>query len=61
LRLIVTGSRDDIAPVELIKQSYPGWNPSAHFEVIKGADHFYGGYTEKLEAILSAYIATIAG
>jgi alpha/beta superfamily hydrolase len=61
LRLIVTGSRDDIAPVELIKQSYPGWNPSAHFEVIKGADHFYGGYTENLEAILSAYIATIAG
>jgi alpha/beta superfamily hydrolase len=56
LRLIVTGSRDDIAPPELIKTSYHGWNAEAQFEVIGGADHFYGGYLDKLEAILAAYL-----
>lgn len=54
LKLIVTGSCDDIAPVEKIKESYPSWNPEAHFEVINGADHFYGGYTHKLEEVLSS-------
>jgi alpha/beta superfamily hydrolase len=54
LKLVVTGSRDDIAPPDLIKQSYPQWNPEAHFEVIIGADHFYDGYTAALEGILSS-------
>jgi alpha/beta superfamily hydrolase len=57
LKLIITGSRDDIAPTEMIKGLYPGWNVAAHFEVINGADHFYGGYLDKLEAVLSAYLA----
>lgn len=57
LRLIVTGSRDDIAPPDLIKKSYAGWNAAAQFEVIRGADHFYAGYLDKLEAILTAYLA----
>ena len=56
LKLIVTGSRDDIAPADLIKQSYPQWNPEAHLEVISGADHFYGGYTDELEEILSSHL-----
>lgn len=56
LKLIVTGSRDDIAPPDLIKQSYPQWNPEANLEVIIGADHFYGGYTAQLEAVLAALL-----
>ena len=56
LRLIVTGSRDDIAPPDLIEKSYAGWNSEAQFEVISGADHFYVGYTDKLEAILTAHL-----
>lgn len=54
LKLIITGSRDDLAPVEKIKVSYPRWNPEARLEVINGADHFYGGYTHKLEEVLSS-------
>jgi hypothetical protein len=54
LKLIVTGSRDDIAPPNLIEKSYPRWNPEANFEVIVGADHFYGGYKAKLEEILTS-------
>ena len=56
LRLIVSGSRDNIAPPELIEKSYHGWNAEAQFEVIIGADHFYIGYIDKLEAILTAYL-----
>ena len=56
LRLIVTGSRDDIAPPDLIKKSYTGWNTAAQFEVINGADHFYMGYLDNLEAVLAAYL-----
>jgi len=56
LGLIVTGSRDDIAPPDLIKKSYGAWNAAAKFEVINGADHFYTGYLDKLAAILAAYL-----
>jgi alpha/beta superfamily hydrolase len=54
LKLIITGSRDDIAPVGMVKDTFPKWNPAARFEVIEGADHFYWGYEDKLEIILAA-------
>ena len=57
LKLVVTGSRDQIAPVELIENMLPKWNPRAALEVIEGADHFYAGYTDKLEYILANYLA----
>jgi len=56
LKLIVTGSRDDIAPAEMVEKLYPAWNPTAKFEVIGGADHFYGGYQDKLEAVLADFL-----
>ena len=56
LKLIVTGSRDDIAPAGMIRHSYQQWNPEAQFEVISGADHFYSRYEDKLAEILSSKI-----
>ena len=56
LKLIVTGSRDDIAPADMVEKLYPTWNPTAKFEVIGGADHFYGGYQDKLEAVLVDFL-----
>jgi len=56
LKLVVTGSQDQIAPPELIKKILPAWNPEARFEVIEGADHFYGGYLERLETVLDTYL-----
>jgi alpha/beta superfamily hydrolase len=56
LELAVTGSRDEFAPVDKIEKLLPSWNDKAHLEVINGADHFYGGYLEQLESILSTYI-----
>jgi hypothetical protein len=52
LKLIVTGSQDEIAPADMVAKSCPIWNPTAKFEVISGADHFYGGFTDRLEEIL---------
>lgn len=56
LKLVVTGSRDDIAPEEQIRVLLPTWNPDARFEIIDGCDHFYAGYLDKLRAILTKYL-----
>jgi len=56
LKLIVTGSRDDIAPADRVEKIYPTWSPTAKFEVISGADHFYGGHQDKLEAVLEDFL-----
>jgi alpha/beta superfamily hydrolase len=56
LKLVITGSRDDIAPAGMIRQAYRQWNAAARFEVIDGADHFYGGYENKLAEILLSNI-----
>jgi alpha/beta superfamily hydrolase len=54
LKLVVTGSRDDIAPPGLIQKALPGWNSTAEFEIIDGADHFYSGRLNELETVLQA-------
>lgn len=54
LKFVVTGTMDDIAPADMVKKMIPIWNPNARFEVIDGADHFYGGYLNQLEACLSS-------
>jgi alpha/beta superfamily hydrolase len=56
LKLIVTGSRDDIAPADKIAAMQTVWNPRASFEVIEGADHFYWGHTDTLESVLASNI-----
>ncbi len=58
LQLVIAGSRDEIAPPELIETMLPNWNPGARLEIIEGADHFYGGHTGKLESILADYFAS---
>jgi len=56
IQLVVAGSQDQIAPPELIEKLLATWNPGAHLEIIDGADHFYVGYTEKLESVLTVYL-----
>ena len=56
LKLVVTGSRDDIAPVGQIRDLLPVWNPNAQFEIIDGCDHFYAGYIAELQSILTSNI-----
>lgn len=56
LKLVVTGSRDDIAPADQIRELLPSWNPDAQLEIITGCDHFYAGYLDKLQSILKNYL-----
>jgi hypothetical protein len=53
LERVVTGSRDDIAPPDMIRKWMPVWNPDATLTILEGADHFYMGHTEELESILT--------
>jgi alpha/beta superfamily hydrolase len=57
LGLVITGSLDEIAPLDIIKKMLTIWNPAARLEVIDGADHFYSGYTRNLESVLSAALS----
>ena len=56
IQFVVAGNQDQIAPPDVIKNLLPAWNPRAHLEVIDGADHFYVGYTGKLESLVAAYL-----
>jgi uncharacterized protein len=56
LKFVVTGNRDDIAPAVVIEKMMSTWNPDARFEVIDGADHFYGGYLGQLESVLTSSV-----
>ena len=57
LKLVVTGSLDEIAPAHTVEKRLPAWNPNAVFKVIERADHFYTGTVDKLETVLIANIS----
>ncbi len=56
LDTVITGSRDDIAPPEMLKRLTTHWNPAARLEIIAGADHFFYGYLDPLAARLKQAI-----
>jgi uncharacterized protein len=56
LKLVVTGSADEFASPKLVSGLAAGWNPSAVFEIIDGADHFFWGYTDVLENSIKKHI-----
>jgi alpha/beta superfamily hydrolase len=56
LRLVVVGSRDEIAPPGAIEPVLPTWNKGASLEVVQGADHFYTGLLHQLKAVLARHV-----
>jgi alpha/beta superfamily hydrolase len=56
LVLVVSGSRDDIAPVERIRKMLPVWNADAPLEIINGADHFYAGHTKDVTNLIHRHL-----
>ena len=52
LKAVVAGSRDDIAPPDMLKRLTALWNPEARLEILSGADHFFFGYREALISLL---------
>ncbi len=56
IRLVISGSDDDIGPPGLIQDMIKKWNPEAQFHIIQGADHFYWGKTGEIERIIRAFL-----
>ena len=57
VKAIVTGSHDDIAPPAEIKKLLQETRSTAKFEIISGADHFYGGHFHTISSALIPLIA----
>ena len=56
IQLIIAGSRDDIAPPDMIQKMLPQWNKDSVFHIIQGADHFYWGETGEIESIVGDFL-----
>ena len=54
--LVIAGSEDDIAPPGIIKGMLQAWNHEVHFNIIQGADHFYGGKTDEIKKIIRNFL-----
>jgi alpha/beta superfamily hydrolase len=56
IRLVITGSEDEIADYRSVKDKITSWNRRAIFKVIKGADHFYWGNTGDLQKTIAEFL-----
>ncbi len=56
IRLVITGSEDDIADYRSVEDKVSSWNREAIFKVIKGADHFYRGSTADLQKTIAEFL-----
>ena len=60
IKLVICGSRDEIAEYKKVEKMLPKWNDQALFRVIQGADHFYSGYEEDLIDMIGEFLRTSA-
>ena len=56
IKLVICGSRDEIAEYKKVEKMLAKWNDQALFRVIQGADHFYSGYEEDLIDIVGEFL-----
>jgi alpha/beta superfamily hydrolase len=56
IKLVISGSHDDIAGIKKIQERLPIWNPKAVLRIIDGADHFYGNKTNELKTIIHEFL-----
>jgi hypothetical protein len=56
IKLVICGTRDEIAEYKTVEKMLQRWNADAVFRVIQGADHFYSGYEEELIDIIGEFL-----
>lgn len=56
IKLVICGTRDEIAEHKTVEKMLPKWNEQVVFRVIQGADHFYSGYEEELKLIVREFL-----
>ncbi len=57
LKLVVAGSRDEIAPADQILELASGWNPETDLVVMEEADHFYAGFRQHIIQVIVQWLA----
>jgi alpha/beta superfamily hydrolase len=60
IKLVICGSRDEIAGYKKVEKMLHKWNEQAMFRVIQGADHFYSGHEEELIEIIGEFLRNSA-
>ena len=56
IKLVISGSHDDVAGTKGVKEGLPIWNPEAILKIIDGADHFYGSRTDELKRLILEFL-----
>jgi len=56
IKLVISGSEDEIASVGTIKKALSSWNKEAVLRIIQGADHFYWGKIDELKVIIRDFL-----
>ena len=56
IKLVISGSHDDIAGRQGIEEGLLIWNPEAILKIIDGADHFYGGKVNELKRLIIEFL-----
>jgi alpha/beta superfamily hydrolase len=56
IKLVISGSYDDIAGTQGIKEGLPHWSPEVVLRIIDGADHFYGGKVNELKRLIVEFL-----
>lgn len=56
IRLVVTGSLDEISDPIQVKRLISGWNPEALLRIIPNADHFYGQKIRELQSVITGFL-----
>ena len=55
--IVVAGDRDNFAPLALLRELLPVWQPAARLHVLPGVDHFYWNALDRLAALVEAALA----
>jgi hypothetical protein len=55
--LIIGGSRDELVTPEEVEMCASAAAGPKHLEIISGADHFWGGYEERLAGLTAAFFS----
>lgn len=59
---VVVGDCDRFAPLDVLREQLPRWQPAAGLHVLPGADHFFhGGALERLAALVEPILTAPAG
>ena len=58
---VVAGDRDSLAPMDMLREQLPRWQPAAGLRVLPGADHFFhGSALDRLAALLETLLTVPA-